>query len=166
VVRCALRIRLPEWFGGTRGYMSPEQEAVLHSVREEQRVCCDVDHRSDIFGLGLVLYKMLGGMIPELARESFPPLDRCNPRVSRGLADVLAKCLSPAPEDRYDIAGQLAADLRRHLSDQPLRGVPNRSWKERWNKWRRRRPHRLTAGLLALLVLATFGFAGAVHWRT
>src|SRR5207244_3486113 len=41
---------------------------------------------------------------------------------------------------------------RRHLADQPLRGAPNRSLRERWGKWRRRRPHALLrAGVLAAL---------------
>lgn len=156
---------MPEWFGGTRGYMSPEQELVLTMVREQQLVPRDVDHRSDIFGLGLVLYRALGGLVPEVAKEALSPLELFNPRVSPGLADVVAKCLHPDPDGRYASAAELAGDLRRHLAHQPLRGVPNRSRRERWAKWRRRRPHAVAWGLLVLLVVATFGFAGAVHWR-
>src|SRR3712207_6936721 len=51
-------------------------------------------------------------------------------------------------DERYPTAQALADDLRRHLTDQPLAGVSNRSLAERWRKWRRRRPGRLrTAGV-------------------
>jgi tetratricopeptide (TPR) repeat protein len=155
----------PEWFGGTRGYMSPEQEVVLRSVRENRTVPCDVDQRSDIFGLGLVLYRMLGGVIPEIAQECLPRLDCCNRAVSTGLDDLIARCLCLEPSGRYHSAAELAADLRRHMAHQPLRGVSNRSWGERWRKWRRRRPHALGWGLLLCLSIATLGLAGSMFWR-
>jgi eukaryotic-like serine/threonine-protein kinase len=82
-------------------------------------------------------------------------LRQANPEVSRGLEDILLKCLAPDPSARYSDAGQLAADLRRHLAGLPLGGVPNRSLKERWHKWRRRKPH-------ALIVLAASFVALAV----
>ena len=63
-----------------------------------------------------------------------------NPPVSAGLADIVDKCLAKRPSDRYGDAALLADDLRRQMSDLPLRGVPNRSIAERWRKWRRRRP--------------------------
>jgi Tfp pilus assembly protein PilF len=71
--------------------------------------------------------------------------------VSRGLSDIIHKCLRRNPQERYAGAAALAADLRRHLNHLPLRGVPNRSLGERWRKWRRRRP---TAPLWASLLLA------------
>jgi tetratricopeptide (TPR) repeat protein len=83
------------------------------------------------------------------------------PHVSRGLADLLGKCLEPDPSKRYPTAAALAIDLRRHLQDLPLVGVPNRSPVERWQKWRRRRPHTLQVGLavvLALVLAAVLGW--------
>jgi tetratricopeptide (TPR) repeat protein len=75
-----------------------------------------------------------------------------------GLADVLARCAAARAEDRYSSAGELAADLRRHLMSQPLRGVGNRSLPERWRKWRRRRPLALPLALvLTALVAASAG---------
>jgi tetratricopeptide (TPR) repeat protein len=53
----------------------------------------------------------------------------------------------------------LAADLRSHLADLPLTGVCNRSLVERWQKWRRRRPHGVA---LAGMTLAVLLAAGAV----
>src|SRR5262249_28519688 len=52
------------------------------------------------------------------------------------------------------------ADLRRHLSDQPLQGVHNRSLKERFSKWRRRRPHALKLGSIFLLLAGALVLAG------
>jgi tetratricopeptide (TPR) repeat protein len=74
--------------------------------------------------------------------------------VSRGLEDILRRCLKTEPADRYPSGAELAADLRRHLADQPLRGVPNRSVAERWQKWRRRRPFAPLWGGLALALIA------------
>ena len=59
--------------------------------------------------------------------------------------------------DRYPEASELATDLRRHLADLPLRGVANRSGRERWRKWRRRQPHALGLIVLILTVAAAAG---------
>jgi serine/threonine protein kinase/Flp pilus assembly protein TadD len=84
-----------------------------------------------------------------------PPLRRRNPQVSVGLSDLVQKCLAPNPADRYPDAAALAADLRRHLAHRPLRGVANRSLRERWHKWRRRRPNAtLWLGLVVALLTA------------
>jgi serine/threonine protein kinase/tetratricopeptide (TPR) repeat protein len=150
---------VPDWFGGTRDYMAPEQRQTMEAVRQRQPVPEDVDGRADVYGLGLLLYEALGGRLPD--REGGPvPLRRLNPRVSPGLSDIIHKCLAPAPKDRYQTAGALAVDVRRHLDDLPLRGVPNRNLAERWRKWRRRRPHALALG--GLLLLLTVATAGAV----
>jgi tetratricopeptide (TPR) repeat protein len=92
-------------------------------------------------------------------------LQRVNPEISAGLADVLARCLRHDPQQRYPDAGGLAIDLRRHLANLPLQAVPNRSLVERWRKWRRRRPHALTVGLLVCLVMAVAAGAGYLFWE-
>jgi tetratricopeptide (TPR) repeat protein len=96
-----------------------------------------------------------------LPPQNWPRLNKCNPQVGAGVADIIAKCLAPNPQDRYPDAGALATDLWRHLSDLPLRGVSNRSPSERWQKWRRRRPHALAVfGMVILVLLA--GLASVV----
>jgi len=122
-------------------------------VREGRPVPARVDGRADIYSLGLVLYEALDGPMPLPSRGSPRRLLRHNPRVSRGLADILGKCLQPDPARRYDSAAALATDLRCHLANQPLQGVRNRSWIERWRKWRRRSRTFSFSSLLMVLLL-------------
>ena len=82
------------------------------------------------------------------------PLYRLNARVSIGLSDIIDKCLRTDPRDRHPTAAALAGDLRRHLNQLPLLGVPNRSLFERWQKWRRRRPSALAQHLCLVLLAA------------
>jgi tetratricopeptide (TPR) repeat protein len=119
--------------------MPPEQEAALQAVRAGAAVPADLDARADVFALGTLLSEALS---------------RDPAAVSPGLADVLAKATTPVAADRYPSAAALAADLRRHLSDLPLRGVRNRSLWERWGKWRRRRPYAPAFALLLTAVAA------------
>ncbi|CAB1367630.1 serine/threonine-protein kinase [Denitratisoma oestradiolicum] len=97
---------------GSPKYMSPEQ--VLG-----QRV----DHRTDIFSLGVVLYEMLTGKSPfggnsletlmyQTVHGAPPPPSRINPDVPQMLDLILAKMLEKRPEERYQDAAELAEDLR------------------------------------------------------
>jgi serine/threonine protein kinase/tetratricopeptide (TPR) repeat protein len=153
-----------EGIGGTRQYMSPEQAAAYTAACQRLPVPVTVDGRSDVYSLGRLLYAALGRQPTDTGLD-LPPLPRCNPRVSPGLADVIHRCLAANPADRYGSAADLAADLRRHLADLPLRGVPNRSLAERWRKWRRRRPMapRWVSLVLALLGTGLILGAGALE---
>ncbi len=146
--------------GGTTGWMAPEQQSAIEAIRHGRAVEAGVDGRADVYSLGLLLDQALGGLEGKIERK----LSRRNPAVSVGLADIIEKCLRRDPKDRYASPGALAEDLRRHLEDRPLRGVPNRSLPERWRKWRRRRPHALTRGSAGLSTLAAalvvLGIAG------
>jgi serine/threonine protein kinase/Flp pilus assembly protein TadD len=154
-----------EVVGGTPGYMSPEQQEAVNAIRRGQDLRTAVDGRSDVYSLGLLLYEALGGPVP-LPAGKVPRLEAVNPRVSVGLADIIHKAMAVRACDRYRGAAALEGDLRRHLADQPLLGVVNRSWAERWRKWRRRRPYalRLVNMLVAVLLacaamLAFLGFS-------
>ena len=96
---------------GTVGYMSPEQ------VRGEP-----VDHRSDQFSLGCVLYELLCGQAPfhrasaaqsiAAVLEAEPrPVAEVNARVPRPVAWIVERCLSKDREDRYRATADLARDL-------------------------------------------------------
>jgi serine/threonine protein kinase/tetratricopeptide (TPR) repeat protein len=97
---------------GTISYMSPEQ-----AQGEE------VDRRSDIFSLGVMLYEMVTGRVPfqgehqaailnSIMTEHPQPLARYNNKVSPELERIVAKALAKDKEDRYQHADDLLADLR------------------------------------------------------
>src|SRR5262249_58442670 len=56
--------RPPEWLGGTKEYMSPEQWAAYLAIPEGRPLAVAVDGRSDVYSLGLVLYEALRGLPP------------------------------------------------------------------------------------------------------
>lgn len=160
-----------EWLGGTQGYMSPEQASGVAAIRAGRQIASAVDARSDVYSLGVVLYEMLGGPAANPAANRSanhsassdavsirPAIRDLNSAVSPGLADLLDKCLARDPAARYRDAASLADDLRRHLDDLPLRGAPNRSLVERWQKWRRRTP--LALGRISIGALAAIALVG------
>jgi serine/threonine protein kinase/tetratricopeptide (TPR) repeat protein len=114
----ATRITQQESTLGTLYYMSPEQ------ARGEE-----VDHRSDIFSVGVVLYELLAGRAPfggehsaavlyAIAHDEPPPLARFNNRVTPELERIVSKALAKKPEDRYQSTADLAVDLK-HAYDRP-----------------------------------------------
>ena len=157
--------RVADRLGGTPGWMAPEQAAALKAVSLGQPVAEPVNRRADLYPLGLLLCEALCGPGAGIEGAKGKPWQLRNSQVSPGLADIVQKCLAVKPAERYLDAATLADDLRRHLNDLPLRGVANRSFRERWRKWRRRRPSALARGtawsftLLALVVAAAFGYA-------
>ncbi|MEQ1825295.1 MAG: protein kinase [Pirellula sp.] len=123
--------------GGTLPYMSPEHRRSFE--REES-----VDARSDIYSLGLVLFEMLAGHLPEQGRDPERPVNG-NPRnsnrfVSPALAAIVARCLRHAPEERYQSAVSLNEDLTAQLHQLPLIHIAEPSIFERCTKWANRHP--------------------------
>jgi serine/threonine protein kinase/tetratricopeptide (TPR) repeat protein len=98
---------------GTVAYMSSEQ------AQGKQ-----VDHRSDIFSLGVVIYEMIAGRLPfrgdheaavihSIVNESAEPLARYKANVPEGLQGIVGKAMEKDPEIRYQHADDLRADLRK-----------------------------------------------------
>jgi eukaryotic-like serine/threonine-protein kinase len=96
---------------GTPGYMSPEQ------VKGDE-----VDGRSDIFTMGIILYELLSDKMPFSAEtvqrsmykrtvERSPSVTSVDPTVPQYLSEVVAKCLEIEPEKRYQTANELWTDL-------------------------------------------------------
>jgi serine/threonine protein kinase len=112
---------------GTLAYMSPEQ--VLADPLE-------LDTRSDVYALGVILYELLAGRLPyelsaqpleaaRIIREQDPaPLSSIS-RVYRGdIETITAKALEKDKARRYASAAGLAADVQRYLRDEPITARP------------------------------------------
>jgi serine/threonine protein kinase len=103
---------------GTFAYMAPEQRLDAKTA----------DHRADIYSLGVILFELLAG---ELPMGSFEPPSRRKPGLDRQVDVVVARCLKSTPEERYQSATELIADLEPlvPVSSTMLRREMN--WEER-----------------------------------
>ncbi len=142
---------------GTLRYMSPEQALA-------QRV--GIDHRTDIYSLGAVLYELLTGepvfdgrdrqeLLRQIALEEMHAPRRWNKAIPADLETVVLKALAKHPDERYATAQELANDLRRYLEDRAICARrPTLAQKvRRWS--RRHKGVTRTALLSAALLLAT-----------
>ena len=105
---------------GKIAYMSPEQ-AMGHVI----------DHRSDIFSTGIILYELLAGQrmfegetlhIYSQVREArYTPLKKLRPDLSDKLYAVVDRALAKEPDDRYQTCGQMLADLEECIFELSVR---------------------------------------------
>ena len=114
----------PEAIVGTLAYMAPEQTGRMNR---------SIDSRSDLYSLGVTLYEMFVGELPfsasdpmewvhcHIARQPIPPGER-RKEIPESICAIIIKLLAKAPEDRYQTAAGVEADLRRCLSDLEFNG--------------------------------------------
>ncbi len=151
---------------GTLAYMSPEQASGDPAA---------IDTRSDVYALGVIGYELLCGRPPyeldgkaileaaRIIRDETPARPSEHRRELRGNVDlVLAKTLKKDPAERYGSAAELAADIRRHLSGEPILARPP-SLLMRLVRWRAR--HRMLVASLATAVVVLVATAGWLTFR-
>ncbi|MBK8100778.1 MAG: protein kinase [Planctomycetes bacterium] len=118
----ATRLTRTGELAGTLHYMSPEQAQQVHGQ--------DLDHRTDLWSLGVVLYELLTLDVPyrgdtavavltAIQRGRPQPIQRRNPDAPAALAAICARAMAFHRDDRYPSAAAMAADLRRFLVGQP-----------------------------------------------
>jgi serine/threonine protein kinase len=144
---------------GTPAYMAPEQAQGRHDL---------VDERTDVYGLGAILFEILTGRPPFIAPKTSEIIRKvCNeaptpPRqivaeVALGLEAVCLKALKKGAAERYTSASELAQEVQRWLADEPVHAY-DEPWTSRALRWARRHKTLVTAAA-ALLVTATIALA-------
>ncbi len=153
---------------GTPEFMSPEQAA--GNVE-------DLDTRSDVYALGVQIYELLSDQLPipsvtlrsrgvagiaDVVQNHMPsrPSDAA-PRERRSqlrgdLDGIVLKAIAKAREERYGSVGELAADLRRYLTDQPVQVVTPSTWYRLRKFVRRNRPQSIAIAIAAVGLCIAF----------
>ena len=99
---------------GTVGYMSPEQA---------QGKVDEIDHRSDIFSFGCILYEAVTRQrafagkdaidsLNKIIREPVAPISSINPSAPAELQRIVRRCLAKDPEDRFQTIKDVAIEIR------------------------------------------------------
>ena len=151
---------------GTLAYMSPEQVSMSSET---------LDTRSDVYALGVILYELLAGQLPydlgaggiasavRVIEEVEPPALTTFSRNLRGdLETIVHKALQKRPEDRYQSASDLAADIQRYLASEPILARPATAWYQ-FSRFARR--HRgFVTGVIGVVLALILGGAG-MAWQ-
>jgi predicted ATPase/tRNA A-37 threonylcarbamoyl transferase component Bud32 len=115
----ATEASIPQALEGTLAYISPEQTG---------RTARGLDARTDLYSLGVLLFEALSGRRPFLETDALalvhahlakapPPLESLVPGLPSVVARIVERCLEKHPEERYQTANGLGADLERCLRD-------------------------------------------------
>jgi WD40 repeat protein/predicted Ser/Thr protein kinase len=151
---------------GTPNYMSPEQVTANPAA---------IDHRADVYALGVVLFELLAGRLPyrlenrplaEAARlileEEPPRLGSLNPELRGDVETIVARALEKDPARRYPSAADLAADLRRCFAHEPILARPP-SALYHLRKFARRHKA-LVSGVLTTGAALVLGLVGTIFY--
>jgi tetratricopeptide (TPR) repeat protein len=147
--------------------MSPEQSLAKRVV---------VDHRTDIYSLGVTLYELLTlrpafdgqdrqELLRQVAFEEPRAPRRLNKAIPAELETIALKAVEKNPADRYATAQELADDLRHFLEDRPIQ-ARRPGLLQRLTKWCRRHPSFVTATALVLVVTTlVLTVSNVLIWR-
>jgi serine/threonine protein kinase/Tfp pilus assembly protein PilF len=149
---------------GTLRYMSPEQALAQRTL---------VDHRTDVYSLGVTLYELLTlepafngsdrqELLRQIAFEEPKPPRRLNPSIPADLETIILKAVEKNPSERYATAQELADDLERFLKDEPI-WAKRPSLLQRARKWARRHQS-VVWSAAAFLLLASLTLASCIGW--
>jgi serine/threonine protein kinase len=144
---------------GTAAFMSPEQARAENDK---------LDHRTDVYGLGAILYWILTGQaphkrtrdaLPDIQKNRFPTPSQARPSLSipPEIEAICLKAMASEPEDRYQKAGQMAADLENFIAGEPVVALPD-NLPRKTERFLRKHARAVSASLIGL-TLATVGLA-------
>jgi serine/threonine protein kinase/Flp pilus assembly protein TadD len=149
---------------GTLRYMSPEQALAKRA---------SIDHRTDIYSLGVTLYELLTlrpafegddrqELLRKIAGEDPPAPRRLGKAVPAELETIVLKAIEKNPSDRYATAQELADDLERFLEDRPIQ-ARRPTLLQRARKWSRRHQPIVWSAAVCLVVIVA-AVAGSIGW--
>lgn len=140
---------------GTLRYMSPEQALGKRAL---------IDHRTDIYSLGVTLYELLTlapvfdghdrqELLNQIANDEPRPPRFWDKSIPLELETIILKAIAKHPAERYTSVREMGDDLQRFLEDKPIR-ARRPSFREKGLKWSRR--HKPIVVSAAVLLLLTF----------
>ncbi|MBC7820119.1 MAG: protein kinase [Planctomycetaceae bacterium] len=137
---------------GTLNYMAPEQAGQKRNI----------DHRSDIYGLGGILFEILTGrpprrgsrqeLIEKVLKGDPPSAKEFGRTVPAALKEMCLKALAKEKDDRYETAAELAKDLNHYLAGDPV--SVSEPWLDRRLRWVRNHPAAAASAALFLFAIA------------
>jgi serine/threonine protein kinase len=139
---------------GTLRYMSPEQAQASHGL---------VDHRTDVYSLGVTLYELLtlqsavegddrARLLQKICLEEPVALRRIDKAIPAELETIVLKAIEKNTKDRYATAQELAKDLRCFVEDRPIE-ARRPTLRQRVRKWARRHRAFVWMGSVAAIIM-------------
>jgi serine/threonine protein kinase len=151
-------------FVGTPAYASPEQF----------KKSANLDERTDVYSLGVLLFEMLTGISPYGDGKSVTELilavergeaarpSSIDPRLGREVDTIVLEAMATERDDRYRSVDAFARDIRHYLAGEPILAVPPSSWYLVRKLVSR---NQLAFAFAATVLVMTLGFGGHALWQ-